>query len=89
MTTGILVYHGKYGDEYFLADTPERLEAAQQYLFQQLDEMGCYHESKGHINVMLVRARLGDIQYIRHFLDTHRNREYEGWDIRPAFDLCE
>ena len=40
----ILIYHGKHGDDYYLVDTPERLEAALQRLFQQLDDWGCYDE---------------------------------------------
>ena len=32
----ILIYHGKYGDKYWLADTPELLNAALKQLFQRL-----------------------------------------------------
>jgi 2-phospho-L-lactate guanylyltransferase (CobY/MobA/RfbA family) len=34
----ILVYHSKYDSDYYLVDTPARLEAAQRQLFAQLDE---------------------------------------------------
>lgn len=87
MTAAILIYHGKYGDQYWLVDTPERLEAAQRGLFAQLDEWGCY-ESDGESNVMLEAARGGDIRYIRHFLEARRDYEYEGWDIEQAIDPC-
>ena len=42
----ILVYHGKHEDQYWLADTPERLEAALRRLFTELDELGCYAEDE-------------------------------------------
>ena len=82
----ILIYHGKYGDEYWLADTPERLEAAQRKLFAQLDEWGCYGDDEEHI----AEARAGDIRATCWLLETHRSGEYESWDIEEAIDpLCE
>lgn len=81
----VLIYHGKYGDEYWLVDTPERLEAAQRKLFAQLDEWGCYEEGEDH----LTEARAGDAKAIRWILEIHQRYEYEGWDIEEAFDPCE
>lgn len=79
-TVDILVYHGKHADEYWLVDTPERLEAAQRKLFAQLDEWGCYGDEEEHV----AAARAGDIQAIRWVLDIHNRDEYEGWDIVQA-----
>lgn len=42
----LLIYHGKHGDEYWLADTPAWLEAAQRQLFKRLDEWGCYEDGE-------------------------------------------
>jgi len=42
----ILVYHGKYGDEYWLANTPEQKITALKRLFTFLDSMGCYEGGK-------------------------------------------
>ncbi len=78
----ILIYHGKYGDEHWLVDTPERLEAAQRRLFKQLDEWDCYEDDEEHVP----EARAGDIRAIRSVLDIHSGYEYEGWDIETASD---
>ena len=78
----ILVYHGKYGDEYWLADTPERMDAARRKLFQMLDEQGFCQEHEAH----LAEARAGDAKAIRWILEVHRDYEYEGWDLEAAFD---
>jgi hypothetical protein len=80
----ILIYHGKYGDEYWLVDTPARLEAAQRNLFSRLDEWHCYEDDEEHIT----QARAGDIKAIRWMLDTHQTYEYERWNIEEAFDPC-
>jgi hypothetical protein len=80
----ILVYHGKHGDEYWLADTPERLEIAQRKLFTRFNEWGCYDFERDTFNVMLVAARSGDMQYIRQILESRRNYEYEQWEIVHA-----
>jgi len=78
----ILVYHGDCGDEYWLADTPERLIAAQRKLFQRLDDWGCYDDGVDHI----IQARAGNIRAIRWILDFHQNYEDEGWDIEEVMD---
>jgi hypothetical protein len=82
----ILIYHGKHNDEYWLVDTPERMEAAQRKLFKMLDEWGCYEEGEDH----LIEARSGNVKAIHWILSIHQQYEYEGWDIEEAFDpLCE
>jgi hypothetical protein len=79
----ILVYFGKHGDEYFLVDTPERLEAALRYLFKLFDEWGCYSDDEEDI----VEARAGNARAIRWVLERHCDYEYEEWRIETALDL--
>ena len=83
----ILVYHGKHGDQYWLADTPERLEAALRKLFAELDELGCYAEDEIR-SLTLAKAREGDARCIRHVLESHKRYEYEGWDLEEVYDPC-
>jgi hypothetical protein len=73
----ILVYHGKQGDQYWLADTPARLDAALRQLFLQLDAEELYEEGERD----LAEARAGHSVYIRSLLERHRTREYENWEI--------
>lgn len=81
----ILIYHGKHGDEYYLADTPAQLEAAQRQLFKQLDDWHCYDdEDADH----LARARSGKIRAIRGILESRCCYEYEGWELEEAVDPC-
>ena len=83
----ILIYHGKHGDEYWLADTPEQRDAAMRQVFTKLDQWGCYDEDEGH-SVALATARTGDAYFIRQFLESRKNCEYEGWDLEEVFDPC-
>lgn len=80
----ILIYHGKHGDEYWLADTPERLEAALRKLFARLHEWGCYEDDEDGI----AEACAGDIRAIKWILQRRQDYEYEGWDIEEALDPC-
>jgi len=83
-TASVLVYHGKHSDEYYLVDTPARLEAAQRRLFEQLDQWGCYtDEDANH----LAMARSGNIRAIRGILQSRTCYEYEGWEIEEA-EIC-
>lgn len=82
----ILIYRGKYGDEYYLVDTPERLDAALRQLFKQLDDSGCYQDGSARACDMLTKARAGDIRYIKAILDSRNGYEYEDWDIIQATD---
>ena len=63
MTMKILVYYGKHGDEYWMADTPEQLEAAMRGLFASLDECD-YYEDEDHAE----KAREGDLETIKCIL---------------------
>lgn len=83
----ILVHHGKYGDQYWLADTPERLEAALRRLFTELDELGCYTEDEFR-SLTLQKARGGDARCIRYILESRIGCEYEGWDVKEVCDPC-
>ena len=79
----ILIHHGKYSDIYYLADTPERKDAAFRRLFKQFDECGCYCNC---ILSVLDSARAGDIRAIRELLDSRCKCEYEAWEARRALD---
>lgn len=70
----ILIYHGRHGDKYWLADTSERLEAAMRKLFAQFDEWGCYEGDENGI----AKARAGDLRVIKCILQRRQDREYEG-----------
>lgn len=83
-TVNVLVYHGKHGDEYWLVDTPERLQTAMRQLFQMLDEWHCYENSEEGV----AAARAGDAKAIKWILMRHAGYEYEGWDIIEATDPC-
>ncbi len=83
----ILIHHGKHGDEYLLADTPERLSAAMRHLFNLFDELGCYAEDEVR-SLTLAKAREGDARSIRYILESRRDCEYEGWDMEEAVDPC-
>ncbi len=80
----ILIYHGKYGDEYLLADTPARIRAALRRLFKLLDEQGCY-EDQPHVE----EARNGDDRAIRFILASRKGCEYEDWDLEEVIDPCK
>jgi len=85
MTAAILIYHGKHGDQYWLADTTPRMEAALRALFKQIDEQGCYNSNDNpDVACWLIPARGGDIRYIRTILEIRRDYEYEGWNIEYA-----
>ena len=83
-TVSILVYHGKYGDQYWLANTREQREAAVQALFKQLDDWSCYEGSVD--KELLADARRGNRQVIEAILESRSGYEYEGWDIEEAID---
>ena len=84
-TVSILVYRGKHDNDYYLVDTPERLQAAMRQLFMLLDECGCYtDEDTRH----LAQARDGNIRAIKGILESHRCYEYEEWEIIEVIDPC-
>jgi hypothetical protein len=79
----ILVYNGKHGDEYWMADTPEHTTEAQAALFKMLDEEGCY--AYGDINKgRLKNARDGDAGSIARILQIRNGYEYETWSFEEA-----
>jgi len=82
----ILVYHGKYGADYWVVDTPARMNAALKALFNQLDKYGCYEdEDEDH----LAKARAGDKRAIFGILSSRQCCEYEHWNIVEAIDPCK
>ena len=81
----LLIYHGKHRDQYWLADTPDRLEAALRILFTELDALGCYTDDEIR-SLTLQEAREGDAHSIRHILESHKSYEYENWDLEEAYD---
>lgn len=80
----ILVYYGKHGDQYWVANTSEQAAKAREALFRQLDEEGCYD---GEDIEFLKKARTGDIQHIAVLLGSRRECEYERWAYIVAMDL--
>ena len=83
----ILIYHGKHGDEYWLADSSEQLNAAMWRLFTILDEQGCYIEAETH-SFTLRMARAGNSRCVRSILESRKGCEYEDWDLEEAYDPC-
>lgn len=78
----ILVYKGKYSNEFWMADTPERTAGAQAALFRMLDEDGCYDYE---VDVQLVqRARSGQHRAIELILQRRNGFEYETWGFEEA-----
>lgn len=72
------------GNQCWVVNTSEQLEAAQRQLFNQFDSQGLYDTDHECIVHMLGLARDGDIRYIRAILDRHRDYASEGWDIVDA-----
>lgn len=78
----ILVYKGKYSNEFWMADTPERTAGAQAALFKLLDEDGCYDYE---VDVQMVAlARSGRPGAIKLILQSHNGFEYETWGFEEA-----
>jgi len=84
-TLRILVYHGKHGDEYWLADTPTRAMQAREILFNRLDEQGFYEFDE---DGLLPKARSGDAQAIEIILDSRNGCEYESWHYEDIEVPC-
>lgn len=82
----ILIYHGKHGDEYYLADTNTRLAAAKQQIFQMLDQWDCYSDID---EKRLTAARDGDPRAIHSILIERQDCEYEGWETVIATDATQ
>jgi hypothetical protein len=85
----ILIYHGKHGDEIYLANTPERLAAAQKELFNSLDDQGCYWGCGDNSTKMLAEARDGDPRAIQYTLEARQDYEYEAWELVNAIDATK
>jgi hypothetical protein len=83
----ILVHYGKHGDEHWLADSSEQLNAAMWRLFTILDEQQCFVEDEVH-SFTLRMARTGNAQCVRAILQLHRDYEYEGWELKEVTDPC-
>jgi len=84
-TIRILVYRGKHGDEYWLADTPARTKQAMTALFNQLDEEGFYEdENVNHLEM----ARDGDFKAIKGILESRECYEYEEWSLEEITVPC-
>ena len=76
----ILVYEGKHGYAFWMADTPVRAAKAREALFKILDEMGCYSDDEPHV----AKARTGWELSIRAILEHHKGYEYETWRYEEA-----
>lgn len=73
----ILIYHGRGGDIYWLADTSFHRTCARKALFNYLDHMGCYDSRAG---TMFDEARKGNATAVTMVLEKYRGFEYESWD---------
>ena len=78
----ILVYKGKHGYEYWMADTPERAAGARAELFEMLDQDGCYEY--GVHDKLLLLAREGCPASIVNILHNRNGYEYETWSYEEA-----
>ncbi len=76
-TVKIIIYHGKHGDVFWLADTRLRAAEARKKLFRQLDKNGCY--AREGIN-LLGSAREGDDRAIEIILLERAYCAYERWE---------
>jgi len=82
----ILVYHGKYGREYWVVDTQAQMNAALEALFNQLDGYGFYADIEDDDD--LAPARAGNLKDIFSILSRRIHCEYERWEIVEAIDPC-
>jgi len=78
----ILVYKGKHGDAYWMANTMERAAGAREALFKMLDQDGCYAYDVD--DELLAKAREGNPQAIERILDIRSDYEYEAWAYEYA-----
>ncbi len=80
----VLVYHGKHGDCYVSARTPEEMAKAYLYLFNQMDSMG-YYDYEDALDVVeakaYVAAKAGDGRAAKWLLDCRSGGEYETIDV--------
>jgi len=83
-TLRMLIYRGKHGDEYWLADTPTRATQARKALFCQLDRMGYYESDQEKLE----EARAGDARAIEFILECRQGYEYEDWDYEHIEVPC-
>ena len=81
-TLTIIVYHGKQGDEYLLAETAAQKTAVLRSLFERLDESGYYRDEVQYLEL----ARAGNKAAIRGILESRSNCgfEYEDWDFEEV-----
>lgn len=85
----ILVHHGKYGNTYWLADTPTREAQAKEELFRHLDSMHYYDVcDSDRESELICRARDGDMKSIFSLLSARAWAEYEGWEICEMIVPC-
>lgn len=89
MTTNILIYHGKHGNQYWVVDTEARLAHAEWELFQVLDDLGCYDDAEAEEAHWVTAARSGSSWCARKLFDAHNSREYECWEIVIARSKAE
>ncbi len=86
----IIIYDGKHGQEYWIAETREQVRAALRELFTMLDGMGCYTDwSNNDIQDLLPEARGGSHRAIYEILRARQSYEYEGWRTEYATDATQ
>lgn len=80
----ILVWYGKYDEEYFVASDPRK---ALKFLFTIIDEEYGYYnpedmDDKG--SALYEKAKTGNVRDIHRFMLSRTGHEYEGWEFHNA-----
>ena len=88
----ILVWHGKYGEEYFDATDENK---ALKFLFNVIDKEYEYYDSEymsPYCADLYEKAKAGNMAAIKRFLCERSGHEYEGWafeDVQTDADFAD
>ncbi len=80
----LLVYYGE-PNQYWLVDTPSRLDGAKRYLFEFLDSKGCYTDLAFEFYELLKSARAGNIRSISSILKMRNGCPGQKWSLQTAY----
>lgn len=82
MSERILVYHGKHGNEFWYARTPEETGKAFLALFKLIDEfVKAYVDAPADQQEYIAWARAGQADAAKYILQWRNGYEYEGWSL--------
>lgn len=79
----ILIWHHKYDDYIFNANTKAKEQAAMRAIFKMVDDEGLYCDEE---KTRLERARAGEHDAIAAILHERRGREFEEWEVVEVND---